>query len=397
VQDKSWVLTDVPKGIWVETLDLDASALGLGRGIRAGVRKFRLHGGLSDGVDVVEIDNGVLQFTVLPTRGMSVWRGTCQGVRLGWDSPVRGPVHPQFVNALARGGIGWLGGFDEWIVRCGLDSNGKPGLDTISDNQGNPMEVELSLHGRVANLPAWRVEVGIRNGAVPVLYVRGVVDECMMYGACLRLEAEFCTALGSSRLEIHDAVSNLRAVPAEAQILYHCNFGTPWLEAGARLHVPASQSAPRDARATEGISTWDVYPGPVAGFVEQCYWHVPIANEAGQSLAMLENPGAGRAVVLRFDVRQLPYFTQWKQCGAVQDGYVTGLEPATNFPNARAFERRHGRIVKLGPGERHPMDLGFEFLFEAGRIDAVRQEIDSLRSQRTVLVHPQPQQKFSDI
>ena len=39
--------------------------------------------------------------------------------------------------------VGWSisNGFDEWIVRCGLDSNGAPGTDTIVDNNGNPVPV----------------------------------------------------------------------------------------------------------------------------------------------------------------------------------------------------------------------------------------------------------------
>ncbi|MEJ7595915.1 MAG: hypothetical protein WKF77_30760 [Planctomycetaceae bacterium] len=35
----------------------------------------RLAGGLSDGVDVVTLDNGRLSLDILPTRGMEFWRG----------------------------------------------------------------------------------------------------------------------------------------------------------------------------------------------------------------------------------------------------------------------------------------------------------------------------------
>ena len=119
------------------------------------IRKRTLHGGLRDGVDVVEVHNGALSFTVLPTRGMGLWRGDYHGLPLGWRSPVSGPVHPKHVQLADRGGLGWLAGFDEWLCRCGLSSNGPPGQD------GGGGLAQLTLHGRIANQPAEAVEVSV--------------------------------------------------------------------------------------------------------------------------------------------------------------------------------------------------------------------------------------------
>ena len=88
--------------------------------------KRTLRGGLSDGVDVIEIDNGRFRFVVIPTRGMGVWRASCDNVRLGWKSPAKGPVHPAFVPLWEPGGLGWLRGFDELLVRCGLERTAGP-------------------------------------------------------------------------------------------------------------------------------------------------------------------------------------------------------------------------------------------------------------------------------
>ena len=57
--------------------------------------------------------------------------------------------------------------------------------------------------------------------------------------------------------------------------------------------------------------------------------------------ALLRNRAGDKAVALRFARAQLPCFTLWKQTGGRRDGYVTGLEPATNYPNPRPFEQRH--------------------------------------------------------
>ncbi|HMF36979.1 MAG TPA: DUF4432 family protein [Isosphaeraceae bacterium] len=86
-----------------------------------------MRGGRREGVDLIEVSNGHLAFSVIPTRGMGLWRGSCLGNRLGWSSPVTdGPVNPPFVNLCGLGGLGWLDGFDELLARCGLAWSGLP-------------------------------------------------------------------------------------------------------------------------------------------------------------------------------------------------------------------------------------------------------------------------------
>ena len=71
---------------------------------------------------------------------------------------------------------------------------------------------------------------------------------------------------------------------------------------------------------------------------------------------MLRNHAGDRGVVLRFDKDQLPAFTLWKNTGGLRDGYVTGLEPGTNYPNPRPFERRTDRVVTLPVDGRYLVD-----------------------------------------
>src|ERR1043166_7580456 len=118
------------------------------------IRQITLRGGKQEGVDLITIDNGVLKLIVIPTRGMGVLRVEAGDVRLGWDSPVTEVVHPSFVNLPSRGGLGWLEGFNEWLVRCGLEWAGHPGKDKFINNVGEEAEMDLTLHGKIANTPA---------------------------------------------------------------------------------------------------------------------------------------------------------------------------------------------------------------------------------------------------
>ena len=61
-----------------------------------------------------------------------------------------------------------------------------------------------------------------------------------------------------------------------------------------------------------------------------------------------------------FNRQELPCFTVWKNTGAMEDGYVTGLEPATNYPNFKGFERQQGRVPRAAAGRSLgvPLDAG---------------------------------------
>src|SRR5262249_48794602 len=143
---RSWLLTDVAHDVWLDQLHAGDDRVALTAPHFWSIRKRTLRGGLRDGIDLIDVDNGALAFSVLPTRGMGLWRGRYRGMPLGWMSPVLGPVHPWHVNVSERGGLGWLSGFDEWLCRCGLAWNGPPGEDAWIDKAGRSRREMLTLH-----------------------------------------------------------------------------------------------------------------------------------------------------------------------------------------------------------------------------------------------------------
>jgi hypothetical protein len=357
---KTWTLTDVDNDLWLDSFSVGNDSLRLATPHDWSIRKRTLRGGLRDGIDLIEVHNGALSYAVLPTRGMGLWRGEYRGNFLGWRSPVLGPVHPHYVDLNDRSGIGWLTGFDEWVCRCGLAFNGPPGEDVVTDKTGRTTRTRLTLHGRIANLPAHYVEVCVNLDPPHELSISGQVEESGLFYPHLRLSTTLTTVPGSNRLVIHDIVENRGGEPAELQLLYHCNVGPPFLEGGSRVVAPVRQMAPLTPRAAEGIDTYDTYAGPVAGFAEQVYCYDLLADAGGRTLAMLYNAAADRGLVVRINRQQLPCFTVWKNTAAVEDGYVTGLEPATNYPNFKSFERQQGRVRVLPPGNRWECNWSLE-------------------------------------
>ncbi len=358
------------------------------------VKSYTLRGGLQEGVQVVEVNNGKLTFAILPTRGMGIWKGQCGDISLGWDSPVKDPVNPAFINLQDRGGLGWLKGFNEWFVRCGLNSMGAPGMDTVLDYSGNEFDVPLTLHGNIANVPARAVSVEITDEAI---IVKGEVDETMMFGPALRLNTEIRTEFGSGKMTIIDTVTNLGNNPQEHEMLYHINYGAPLLEKGSRMIAPFKQVAPRDSRSAAGIDTFDAYGAPQSGFVEQVYKY-ELAGKRGsrETMTMLRNGTGDKASLLRFTLKDFPCFTLWKNTAGMADGYVTGLEPATSYPNSRRFEREKGRVITLAGGESRTTTLSIETLDTKKAIKAAEAEIKTLQKTAKAKVHRQPLSSFSD-
>ncbi|OYW11829.1 MAG: hypothetical protein B7Z55_18875, partial [Planctomycetales bacterium 12-60-4] len=149
--ERTILLTDFDTSTHFDEYSLGESAeLSLSGSHDWSVRVRTLHGGESQGVSVIDVCNGPLTLSVLPTRGMSLWKGRYHELPLEWKSPVPRPVHPAFVNLHDRNGLGWLNGFNELLVRCGLGFNGPP---------GNDEGTVVTLHGRIGNLPAHSVSL----------------------------------------------------------------------------------------------------------------------------------------------------------------------------------------------------------------------------------------------
>ncbi len=394
----SFPLTDLARDLWIDTFDLSGADIGLTTPTPWSVTKRTLRGGRRDGVDLVRLDNGALSVAIVPTRGMGIWKGAYRGDDLGWRSPVvDGPVHPSHVHLSERGGLGWLDGFDELLVRCGLANNGGPYEVAVPGPDGSPARhVVHGLHGRIANIPAHFVAVHVDDRPPHAITIEGRVAESSLFFAQVEMTTKITIIPGSNRLVVRDEFVNRSDRPGSIQLLYHWNFGPPYLGAGSRFAAPIETLAPRDARAVEGLGHWSTYGPPEPGFTEQVYLaHLRGEGPEGRTLVMLRAPDEPKAVVLRFQRSRLSCFTLWKNTAGLRDGYVTGLEPATNFPHPRPFEEHRGRVVSLDPGGDYLVETTLEVLDTNEAIAAVDAEIQAIQAQGPPTIHPRPVEPFA--
>ena len=348
-----------------------------------GVRSRRLLGGRRDGVLLVELIAGRTRVFVLPGRGLGIWKIVSGDEQFGWNSPVRGPVHPSWVPLSEPSGIGWLEGFDELVARCGLVSNGAPDFDAAG-------RLVHGLHGRIANLPAHEVRV-VLDEATGTITLEAAVDETRFLVHSLRMRTSLVIHADRADVAWRDTVENLSDRPTTMQMLYHVNVGPPLLGPGAEVVADVEEVAPRDAAAVPDVPSWSSYAPPLEGRGEQVHFLKLRPAADGRAAAMLVAPDRQRAMKLSWLAESLPCFTLWKNQGGEADGYVTGLEPATNYPNPRSFEETQGRVVTLAPYASITFDLAIE-PFAGQRVE---EEAARLRSTSTPKIHAAPKPGWS--
>lgn len=374
-----YVLLDSDKP--AQAFELTSAELGIHPDAPFKISLRLLHGGRQEGVSLVDIDNGTMKMTVVPTRGMNVLQASVGPVRLGWDSPVKEVINPAFIELNGRAGLGWLEGFNELVTRCGYEWVGHPGMDNGE---------LLTLHGRAANIPASKVVLHIDEQPPYAIRLRGELKEQAFKKVDFSVATELVTLPGSARFEIQDALTNQGDYPKEYQALYHSNFSTPLLEAGARFVAPVKQVSPFNDKARADLSTWDSYRAPTRDYDETVYNLVPYADAQGHSLAVLHNKAGNLGVAVGFDTRTLPVFSLWKNTDTQGQGYVTGLEPGTSFSYNRRYQRSLSLVPQIGPGETRRFAISYELLGDKAGVDQAVAQVKQIQAGRPTEVRDTP-------
>jgi hypothetical protein len=318
----------------------------------AGIRPVELADGLARGTRAFQVWTGSgLTFEVLADRAMEIFTCHYKGVPLSWVSSVR-EAHPSYYEAEGPGWMRTYGG--GLFVTGGLRHFG---------NTFDYEDQQIGVHGRASNLPARAV--GYRtdwHGDDYVLELSGEVWQGMLYGESLVLRRSISTRLGSSAIRLTDTVTNQGFSPQRHMILYHFNIGFPIIDVDSMLEIDDERTIPHNEWSEPGIDSWQRMQSPTAGYREQNFWHVPVADAQGKVHARVRSPLAGLALHWTFDKEALPYILQWKDmCEGV---YLMGVEPCNTIGVDGTRGIPVSDIPVLAPGEsvKYQIDLEIEEL-----------------------------------
>ena len=299
---------------------------------------------------------GGLEFTVLPDKCLDIFDVRFRGVNLSFVAKA-GVTAPQYFAPQGEFHHYFQGGL---LDTCGLRNAGAGGED---------MGERHTLHGRIGNIAADNFGIDAHwQGDDYRLNISGEMREARLFGENLVLRRRIETSLGARGFRVVDEVRNESCTAEDLMLLYHINFGFPFLGPDLKLLLPqGAATRPRDAVAAAGLDRCREFHRPQDGYAEQCFYHEMPALADGETCVLLRNTALDLAVALRYNIHRLPVTTEWK-CMASGD-YALGIEPANCHVEGKAKERREGTLQRIEAFGRR--EFGFELeILQGGEIDA---------------------------
>jgi len=262
---------------------------------------------------------GGLHARVLLDRGLDVGATWYAGQPVSWTSP-SGERRPGHAGSGEEWHRGWAGGL---LTTCGLRHIGPP-----RGGRGR--------HGSFSDQPAEDVTVARgRDDDRRVLEVCGSVRDTDGLDRGLVLRRSLRWFLGEGRLQVRDEVVNETGRPLSAPILYHLNFGHPFL-------VAESVTSLRGLRRGDGFTARMGDPATAPDEVVEHRAEVA----TGRAGVTITAPGLGQRLVVDWLVSELGRAHTWRR--REPGCYVHAVEPA----NAALTADGHDPWPVLAPGER---------------------------------------------
>lgn len=170
------------------------------------------------------------------------------------------------------------------------------------------------------------------------------MKETALFGHNLTLTRTIKSKLGKSEIEIFDTVENLADKEEELMLLYHFNYGFPFLDENLKLIFPENNITPRAEVAKQGLQESEKTTKPIDGFLEHVFFR-DAKDKNGVVTVKLENETLGIGSYIEYEKENLPNLTQWK---SMKSGdYALGIEPCNCFILGRAEERKNGTLKTI--------------------------------------------------
>ncbi len=323
------------------------------------------------GVRVAFVDTGGgLRFTVALDRGGDIVDASYNQYALAYltQAGLRPPSHAY--HAGAEWLHGWAGGL---VTTCGPHYMGGP-----REEEGAP----TSLHGRYSSQPAM-IE-SLRNPDPSreqnEMELAMLVRESRMFGPHFEIRRRIRCTLGRPEIILEDEVTNRGDTRVAHHWLYHCNFGYPLLDRGARfvyqgpteywtVPPPPGEDIIQPLSAA-GMARLKRVPGALsehAGAGERGLIVRTSAARDGLSHIGLINGALPLGLEMIYSPKQLPRMANWQHYGP-RGCYVSALEPFAGSLLGRRRDRSPLAEQFLEPGEARQYALTFRVLSERAEL-----------------------------
>lgn len=185
--------------------------------------------------------------------------------------------------------------------------------------------------------------------------------------------------MGLNQIIIEDNVVNEGDRKEPFMILYHINFGYPFLNPDCEIVIPSREIRGWDEFSSKNIHRHLEIAGPEANMPELTYCHDLYCDESGLTGFMVTNkktdPDIG--VMVKYDRNVLDNLTQWKYLR--RKDYVMALEPCNNLVKGIDNESKNGNLKFLEPGESITLSLEVTFMGASDEIEKGKDYLNSLK------------------
>jgi hypothetical protein len=216
--------------------------------------------------------------------------------------------------------------------------------------------IDYPMHGRIRTTPAEHCSAGaVWLDDEYILTVSGEMREAELFGENLTLRRTLETKFGEKRFVIRDEIENQSFRSEPMLLLYHFNFGYPFLTPQSKVVVPSKKVTPRDPHSAGHIEKWVEMEAPKPNERECVFIHELRTDNEGNTYAAVINKEKKLGVLLEFNQQYLPYFMEWKSIAS--GDYVIGLEPSNSLVYGRAHHVAENSLHMLKPFEKERIEI----------------------------------------
>lgn len=298
-----------------------------------------------------------LEVVCVPQRALDVYELSLGGVPISYTRRDRG-ISPE--NFTEDGAEGFLRNFFAgFTTTCGLIQSGRP-----CEEAGR----RFGLHGCVSNTPAHDLCLTHADGCVKV---SGVVDEVHPEGEHMRMVRTVTVYGDEARVELRDRVTNLGDETVPFMMMYHMNFGAPFLGPDLRIDARLLYAQDRDSGMQEAQETVLSAGKPCSMQQEKVYYTRPDWRQG----VTLQSPACGIACHLEARGEGLDWMGVWKDF--TSGAYALGIEPCNCPGLGRARAREQGLLPMLRSGESrtHTITATFHQLKEVDHLAGYHDDV----------------------
>ncbi len=329
-----------------------------------GIQECTLEGGKAKGIKAYNINNGAgLRMTVLADKCFTIPNLSFKETNIGFISKT-GICAPEYFQE--EGTRGFLRNFEAgFLTTCGLTYSGSP---CEIDGQVN------GLHGVISNTPMECVSAQIEwEGDNAFIHLSGIAREGFLFGPNIYIKRKIIVPINQNVMEIHDEIENVGFDVSPLMLLYHFNYGYPFLDENCEIYCNYDKVLPRDANSAGRLDTLNTFEKPIPGFEEIVAVRTMSDLSITEGKTLVYNKKLKMAVSMTLDAHQLPIMNQWKSPRA--GDYVLGMEPGTGHVGGLVKTKEDGLMMKIGPGEKKKFDIRITVLDDQETIQKTIKDI----------------------